>query len=89
VLLFYQYFNRIISYVQIWLKDAVQCRDCGMVCHKKCETRCQASGICGAESLATTLALEADEIESSNIGDVSNPEISLTGCEDNVQVLKT
>lgn len=67
----------------------MQCRDCGMVCHKKCEVRCQASSTCGAESLAT-LALEADEIESNTIvGDISNPEISLTGCEDNVQVLKT
>lgn len=75
--------------MQIWLKDAVQCRDCGMVCHKKCETRCQASSTCGAESLAT-LALEADEIEpNAIIGDISSPEISLTGCEDNVQVLKT
>ncbi|XP_050445563.1 PDZ domain-containing protein 8 isoform X2 [Cataglyphis hispanica] len=70
---------------KIWLKDAVQCRDCGMVCHKKCETRCQASSTCGAESLAT-LALEADEIEpNAIIGDISSPEISLTGCEDNVQ----
>ncbi|KAL6441233.1 hypothetical protein ACFW04_003482 [Cataglyphis niger] len=70
---------------KIWLKDAVQCRDCGMVCHKKCETRCQASNTCGAESLAT-LALEADEIEpNAIIGDISSPEISLTGCEDNVQ----
>ncbi|XP_014471199.1 PREDICTED: PDZ domain-containing protein 8 isoform X3 [Dinoponera quadriceps] len=69
---------------KIWLKDAVQCRDCGMVCHKKCEARCQASGTCGAESLAT-LALEADEIEpNAIIGDIG-PEISLTGCEDNVQ----
>nr|XP_012225890.1 PREDICTED: LOW QUALITY PROTEIN: PDZ domain-containing protein 8 [Linepithema humile] len=68
---------------KIWLKDAVQCRDCGMVCHKKCEARCQASGTCGAESLAT-LAMEADEIEPS-VGDISSPEISLTGCEDNVQ----
>ncbi|XP_018398881.1 PREDICTED: PDZ domain-containing protein 8 isoform X2 [Cyphomyrmex costatus] len=70
---------------KIWLKDAVQCRDCGMVCHKKCEARCQASGTCGAESLAT-LALEADEIIGEpNVGDISSPEISLTECEDNVQ----
>ncbi|XP_012061392.1 PREDICTED: PDZ domain-containing protein 8 [Atta cephalotes] len=71
---------------KIWLKDAVQCRDCGMVCHKKCEARCQASGTCGAESLAT-LALEADEIVvgEPNVGDISSPEISLTECEDNVQ----
>nr|XP_050863722.1 PDZ domain-containing protein 8 isoform X2 [Vespula vulgaris] len=69
---------------KIWLKDAIQCRDCGMVCHKKCEIRCQASGICGSETLAT-LALEADEIEPSAIIGESSPEISLTGCEDNVQ----
>ncbi|KAG5326726.1 PDZD8 protein, partial [Acromyrmex heyeri] len=71
---------------KIWLKDAVQCRDCGMVCHKKCEARCQASGTCSAESLAT-LALEADEIVvgEPNVGDISSPEISLTECEDNVQ----
>ncbi|KAI4481621.1 hypothetical protein M0804_009142 [Polistes exclamans] len=69
---------------KIWLKDAIQCRDCGMVCHKKCEVRCQASGICSSETLAA-LALEADEIEpTANIGE-SSPEISLTGCEDNVQ----
>ncbi|XP_015605783.1 PDZ domain-containing protein 8 isoform X2 [Cephus cinctus] len=69
---------------KIWLKDAVQCRDCGMVCHKKCEVRCQASGACGAESLAS-LAYEADEIESSVVPGEVGPEISLTGCEDNVQ----
>ncbi|PBC30623.1 PDZ domain-containing protein [Apis cerana cerana] len=68
---------------KIWLKDAVQCRDCGMVCHKKCEVRCQASGMCGAESI-TTMALEADEIEPTLIGE-SGPEISLTSCEDTVQ----
>nr|XP_012146235.1 PREDICTED: PDZ domain-containing protein 8 isoform X2 [Megachile rotundata] len=69
---------------KIWLKDAVQCRDCGMVCHKKCEVRCQASGMCGAESI-TTVALEADEIEPNTLIGDSGPEISLTSCEDNVQ----
>ncbi|XP_076549317.1 PDZ domain containing 8 isoform X1 [Osmia lignaria lignaria] len=69
---------------KIWLKDAVQCRDCGMVCHKKCEVRCQASGMCGAESI-TTVALEADEIEPNTLIGESGPEISLTSCEDNVQ----
>ncbi|CAK9810256.1 PDZ domain-containing protein 8 [Anthophora plagiata] len=69
---------------KIWLKDAVQCRDCGMVCHKKCEVRCQASGTCGAESI-TALAIEADEIEPTTIIGESGPEISLTSCEDNVQ----
>ncbi|XP_012252778.2 PDZ domain-containing protein 8 isoform X2 [Athalia rosae] len=69
---------------KIWLKDAVQCRDCGMVCHKKCETRCQASGACGAESLAS-LAYEADEMDSNIGAGESGPEISLTGCDDHIQ----
>ncbi|XP_076161316.1 PDZ domain containing 8 isoform X3 [Ptiloglossa arizonensis] len=69
---------------KIWLKDAIQCRDCGMVCHKKCEVRCQASGTCGAESL-TTIALETDETEPNTLIGESGPEISLTSCEDNVQ----
>lgn len=60
------------NFSQIWLKDAVQCRDCGMVCHKKCEARCQLSTVCG----------EIDETESApDLG----PEISLTSCEDHVQ----
>ncbi|XP_012277461.1 PDZ domain-containing protein 8 isoform X2 [Orussus abietinus] len=69
---------------KIWLKDAVQCRDCGMVCHKKCEIRCQASGACGAESV-TSLAFEADEVDPNIVGTEMGPEISLTGCEDIVQ----
>ncbi|CAD6241176.1 GSCOCG00009197001-RA-CDS [Cotesia congregata] len=72
---------------KIWLKDAIQCRDCGMVCHKKCQARCQSTTSCGAESL-TNLAFEVDELTdgstNSSLGDV-NPEISLTGCEENVQ----
>lgn len=59
-----------------------------MVCHKKCEIRCQVFGACGAESLAT-LAFEADEVESNICPGESGPEISLTGCEDHVQVLDT
>lgn len=58
-----------------------------MVCHKKCEVRCQSSGSCGAESLA----FEADECsENTSLGGTeSGPEISLTGCEDQIQVLGT
>ena len=69
---------------KIWLKDAVQCRDCGMVCHKKCEVRCQAAGTCGAETIAA-MALETDETEPNTLVGESGPEISLTSCEDNVQ----
>ncbi|XP_066588005.1 PDZ domain-containing protein 8 isoform X2 [Prorops nasuta] len=69
---------------KIWLKDAVQCRECGTVCHKKCEVRCQAAENCGAESIAT-LALEADELDPNTITGETSPEISLTGCEETVQ----
>ncbi|KAK0088491.1 hypothetical protein PV325_011792 [Microctonus aethiopoides] len=72
---------------KIWLKDAVQCRDCGMVCHKKCEIRCQSSGVCGAENL-TNMAFEVEEIESNSAstgGGETGPEISFTSCEENVQ----
>ncbi|XP_034235149.1 PDZ domain-containing protein 8 [Thrips palmi] len=32
---------------KIWLKDAVQCRTCGMSCHKKCINKCMAGSSCG------------------------------------------
>lgn len=32
---------------KIWLKDAVQCRDCAMCCHKKCVAKCQNATVCG------------------------------------------
>ncbi|KAJ2946604.1 hypothetical protein O0L34_g12660 [Tuta absoluta] len=31
---------------KIWLKDAMQCRNCGLCCHKKCVTKCQESSPC-------------------------------------------
>lgn len=31
---------------KIWLKDAVQCRECSMSCHKKCIVKCQSSTVC-------------------------------------------
>ncbi|XP_055677411.1 PDZ domain-containing protein 8 [Lutzomyia longipalpis] len=32
---------------KIWLKDAAQCKECSMCCHKKCITKCQNSTVCG------------------------------------------
>ncbi|XP_062714468.1 PDZ domain-containing protein 8 [Aedes albopictus] len=37
---------------KIWLKDAVQCRDCAMCCHKKCISKCQSSTVCTASEAA-------------------------------------
>ncbi|KRT86807.1 C1 domain containing protein [Oryctes borbonicus] len=31
---------------KIWLKDAVQCGQCGLCCHKKCISKCQVSTEC-------------------------------------------
>lgn len=31
---------------KIWLKDAVQCRECSMSCHKKCMVKSQTSTVC-------------------------------------------
>ncbi|KAL4709784.1 hypothetical protein ACJJTC_001238 [Scirpophaga incertulas] len=31
---------------KIWLKDAMQCRNCGLCCHKKCVVKCQESSPC-------------------------------------------
>lgn len=38
---------------KIWLKDAVQCRECAMCCHKKCVTKCQNSTVCGNHAAMT------------------------------------
>lgn len=32
---------------KIWLKDALQCRECSMCCHKKCINKCQSATVCG------------------------------------------
>ncbi|XP_053657999.1 PDZ domain-containing protein 8 [Anopheles marshallii] len=43
---------------KIWLKDAVQCRDCAMCCHKKCINKCQSSTVCTANETAITATVE-------------------------------
>lgn len=32
---------------KIWLKDAMQCKNCTMSCHKKCIAKCQNATVCG------------------------------------------
>ncbi|XP_064104198.1 PDZ domain-containing protein 8-like [Macrobrachium nipponense] len=36
---------------KIWLKDAYQCGECGIVCHKKCMVRCGDETICDISGL--------------------------------------
>ncbi|KAG4075848.1 hypothetical protein HA402_003674 [Bradysia odoriphaga] len=40
---------------KIWLKDAVQCQNCSMCCHKKCINKCQNSTICGPVEATTNM----------------------------------
>ncbi|KAI8126595.1 hypothetical protein FF38_09111 [Lucilia cuprina] len=40
---------------KIWLKDAVQCRDCFMCCHKKCINKCQNATVCGPVDCSSAL----------------------------------
>ncbi|XP_019767853.1 PDZ domain-containing protein 8 isoform X1 [Dendroctonus ponderosae] len=48
---------------KIWLKDAVQCRQCGMCCHKKCVAKCQTSSSCSADSSALPKTVDAPLID--------------------------
>ncbi|XP_035774734.1 PDZ domain-containing protein 8-like [Anopheles albimanus] len=45
---------------KIWLKDAVQCRDCAMCCHKKCINKCQSSTVCNANEGASAATTATD-----------------------------
>uniref|UniRef100_A0A1A9VUM5 PDZ domain-containing protein 8 n=1 Tax=Glossina austeni TaxID=7395 RepID=A0A1A9VUM5_GLOAU len=40
---------------KIWLKDAVQCRECFMSCHKKCINKCQNATVCGPVDCSSAL----------------------------------
>lgn len=67
---------------KIWLKDAVQCRECGLCCHKKCISKCQVSTEC----------LPADRSSlKSDISDIVQPEIITTEVcdESNIDGLET
>ncbi|XP_053629012.1 PDZ domain-containing protein 8 isoform X2 [Cherax quadricarinatus] len=36
---------------KIWLKDAYQCGECGIICHKKCMVKCEQETVCDAGGL--------------------------------------
>lgn len=61
---------------KIWLKDAVQCRECALCCHKKCITKCQMSTEC-VPSDKTSFASEAVELLQPEIA----TETADDGCE--------
>lgn len=56
---------------KIWLKDAVQCKECSMSCHKKCMLKSQTSTVCSG----TNEGKENDESLS------NQPEFKVTGAD--------
>lgn len=56
------------------MKDAVQCRNCALCCHKKCVLKCQTSTTC--------TSIELDKLENQEF---SQPEITMTDvCSDQI-----
>nr|XP_023021028.1 PDZ domain-containing protein 8 [Leptinotarsa decemlineata] len=53
---------------KIWLKDAVQCRQCGLCCHKKCIVKCQMSTGCNPNMKTDVLVSDV----------ILQPEITMT-----------
>ncbi|XP_066999590.2 PDZ domain-containing protein 8 isoform X2 [Anabrus simplex] len=81
---------------KIWLKDAVQCRDCAMTCHKKCVTKCQGGTVCmpgGIQRRASALSEDVGSRTSELAVPVTQPrrasaqpEIIMTAAEDDNSV---
>ena len=44
-------FIKVFIKSQIWLKDAYQCGECGIICHKKCMVRCEQETVCDSNGL--------------------------------------
>ncbi|XP_072392381.1 PDZ domain-containing protein 8 [Diabrotica undecimpunctata] len=54
---------------KIWLKDAVQCKQCGLCCHKKCIVKCQMSNGCNPNLKVDNSASEGPEITMTEVGE--------------------
>jgi len=59
---------------KIWLKDAMQCQECSMSCHKKCIVKCQMATVCGPVDCSGSTATMASRPEFT-ITQADNPEI--------------
>ncbi|KAK8407599.1 hypothetical protein O3P69_002273 [Scylla paramamosain] len=49
---------------KIWLKDAYQCSECGIICHKKCMVRCEQETVCDPSGLRYKDSPKSDNRES-------------------------
>ncbi|XP_050746431.1 PDZ domain-containing protein 8 isoform X2 [Drosophila biarmipes] len=59
---------------KIWLKDAMQCQECSMSCHKKCIVKCQMATVCGPVDCSSSTATMASRPEFT-ITQADSPEI--------------
>ncbi|KAK9712548.1 Peptidase family M50 [Popillia japonica] len=60
---------------KIWLKDAVQCRQCGLCCHKKCISKCQIGTEC--------VPMETAHLKSENV-EVVQPDMNINEAVDDI-----
>lgn len=66
---------------KIWLKDAMQCQECSMCCHKKCIVKCQMATVCGPVDCTGSMPAT-----SSTPSMASRPEFTITQA-DNPQIV--
>ncbi|XP_042221560.1 PDZ domain-containing protein 8-like isoform X2 [Homarus americanus] len=62
---------------KIWLKDAYQCSECGIICHKKCMVKCEQETVCDAGGLRYRDSPRSDAREGRDNKDMP-PEIITT-----------
>ncbi|KAL1491277.1 hypothetical protein ABEB36_011896 [Hypothenemus hampei] len=73
---------------KIWLKDAVQCKQCNMCCHKKCVVKCQTSSACKEVAQNKTNELTIDVLQSDvdDCGDLINGTLKRVNSVTNLSV---
>ncbi|XP_063242954.1 PDZ domain-containing protein 8 isoform X2 [Bacillus rossius redtenbacheri] len=76
---------------KIWLKDAVQCQNCSMTCHKKCVVKCQSGTVCGVQRRASTAPTDTTAPDHLGVPPQSRrgsaqPEIITTAADDDEYV---
>ncbi|XP_013118912.1 PDZ domain-containing protein 8 [Stomoxys calcitrans] len=61
---------------KIWLKDAMQCRECFMCCHKKCINKCQNATVCGPVDCSSALQQQTPLVQTPEFM-VTEPDIDV------------
>ncbi|XP_026847112.1 PDZ domain-containing protein 8 [Drosophila persimilis] len=64
---------------KIWLKDAMQCQECSMCCHKKCIAKCHNATVCGPVDCSGSLPQPSTSAGTPS--GVTKPEFTITQAE--------